>query len=255
MIYSLFYRHNSSCTVFWVSSFHLSVNNVVLYQFTVPGHAYRKLRILSWSQAWVEAWSLSDGKKVQDCDYVLGSSTTFEIRKEWICESRCRQVSVRLHHYLRDFSTTTISARSPFYPSLRFTLSLQSAFYPWSAVRSPQSAVCVLHWPIVYSVFVCMQLRERILQNSEMADGKAIFNSAVDTSLLELERLGMSRVLRNEKVKAISTLASGQYLLLVLNRYPTFTSCQNAACFNTFFSLAGRLCSWGFYVLTKQMWF
>ena len=146
-------------------------------------------------------------------------------------------------------------ARSAFYPSVRFTLSLQSAFYPWSAVCSPQSAVFVLHWPIVYSVFVCMQLRERILQNSEMADAKAIFNSAVETSLLELERLGMSRVLRNEKVKAISTLVSGQDLLVVLNRYPTFTSCQNAACFNTFFSLAGRLCSWGFYVLTKQMWF
>ena len=134
--------------------------------------------------------------------------------------------------------------------------SLQSAVRsPQSAVRSPQSAVFVLHWPIVYSVFVCMQLRERILQNSEMADAKAIFNSAVETSLLELERLGMSRVLRNEKVKAISTLASGQDLLVVLNRYPTFTSCQNAACFNTFFYLAGRLCSWGFYVLTKQMWF
>ena len=88
-----------------------------------------------------------------------------------------------------------------------------------------------------------MQLRERILQNSEMADAKAIFNSAVETSLLELERLGMSRVLRNEKAKAISTLASGQDLLVVLNRYRTFTSCQNAACFNTFFSLAGGLCS------------
>ena len=139
--------------------------------------------------------------------------------------------------------------------SLHFTLSLHFTPGPQSAVRSPQSAVCVLHWPIVYSVFVCMQLRERILQNSEMTDAKAIFNSAVETSLLELERLGMSRVLRNEKVKAISTLASGQDLLVVLNRYPTFTSCQNAACFNTFFSLAGRLCSWGFYVLTKQMWF
>ena len=33
-------------------------------------------------------------------------------------------------------STTTVYARSAFYPSLRFTLSLQSAFYPWSAVRS-----------------------------------------------------------------------------------------------------------------------
>ena len=50
-------------------------------------------------------------------------------------------------------STTTVYARSAFYPSLRFTLSLQSAFYtqsafyPWSAVCSPQSAVFVLHWP------------------------------------------------------------------------------------------------------------
>ena len=133
MIYSLFYRHNSSCTVFWVSSFHLSVNNVVLYQFTVPGHAYRKLRILSWSQAWVEASSLSDGKKVQDCDYVFGSSTTFQRRKEWIYECRCCQESVPLNVFA-------------FYPSVHFTLSLQfafytqSAFYPWSAVCSLQSA-------------------------------------------------------------------------------------------------------------------
>ena len=43
------------------------------------------------------------------------------------------------------------SLYSAFYPSLRFTLSLQSAFYtqsafyPWSAVCSLQSAVCVLH--------------------------------------------------------------------------------------------------------------
>ena len=59
-----------------------------------------------------------------------------------------------------------------------------------------------------------MQLRGRIILNSEMADVRAIFNSAVETSLLEL--LGMLRVLRNEKVKAISTLASGQDLLAVL---------------------------------------
>ena len=54
--------------------------------------------------------------------------------------------------YLRDFfalnpSTTTVYVRSAFYPTLPFTLSLQSAFYtqsafyPWSAVCSPQSAV------------------------------------------------------------------------------------------------------------------
>ena len=43
------------------------------------------------------------------------------------------------------------SLYSAFYPSLRFTLSLQSAFYtqstfyPWSAVCSLQSAVFILH--------------------------------------------------------------------------------------------------------------
>ena len=37
-------------------------------------------------------------------------------------------------------SMTTVYARSAFYPGLRFTLSLQSAFYTQSAVRSPQSA-------------------------------------------------------------------------------------------------------------------
>lgn len=60
---------------------------------------------------------------------------------EWICESRCLQVSVRLHVFAGFFfSTTTVYARSAFYPSLHFTLRLQSAFYtqsafyPWSAV-------------------------------------------------------------------------------------------------------------------------
>ena len=81
-----------------------------------------------------------------------------------------------------------------------------------------------------------MPLRERSILNSEMGDARAIFNSTVETSLLELERLGMSRVFRNEKVTAISTLASGQDLLSVLKRYPTFTSCQHAACSNMFFS-------------------
>ena len=46
-------------------------------------------------------------------------------------------------------STTTVYSRSAFYPNQHFTLSLQSAsytqsaLYPWSAVPSPQSAVCV----------------------------------------------------------------------------------------------------------------
>ena len=42
-------------------------------------------------------------KKVQDCYYVFGSSTTFQRRKEWICESRCRQVIVRLHVFVGFF--------------------------------------------------------------------------------------------------------------------------------------------------------
>ena len=94
----------------------------------------------------------------------------------------------------------------------------------------------------VYSIFVCMQLRERIIQNSEMAEVRAIFNCAVETSLLEL--LGMSHVLCNEKVKAISTLASGQDLLAVLKCYLTFTSCQNTASSNTFFFSGGEIMLW-----------
>ena len=65
------------------------------------------------------------------------------------------------------------------------------------------------------------QLRERIILNSEMADVNSNFNSAVEASLLELERQGMSRVLRNQKVKAISTpLASGQDQLALLKSTP-----------------------------------
>ena len=78
-----------------------------------------------------------------------------------------------------------------------------------------------------------MQLRETIILNSEMADVRAIFNSAVETSRLEL--LGMSRVLRNEKVKAISTLVIRTRFARSTKTYTTFTSCQNAACSNTFF--------------------
>ena len=82
-----------------------------------------------------------------------------------------------------------------------------------------------------------MQLRERIIPNSEMANVNSNFNSAVEESLLELERLGMSRVLRNEKLKAISTLVfrTRYRFARSTNTYTTFTSCQNAACSNRFF--------------------
>ena len=99
-----------------------------------------------------------------------------------------------------------------------------------------------------------MQLRERIIPNSEMADVNSNFNSAVEASLLELERLGMSRVLRNEKLKAISTLVFRTRFARSTKTYTTFTSCQNAAIFQyVFFFLASRSCSRGFYALTEQM--
>ena len=53
-----------------------------------------------------------------------------------------------------------------FAPSLRFTLNLQSAFYtlsafyPWSAVCSLQSAVCILHWPFQFQFCRRMSLQE-----------------------------------------------------------------------------------------------
>ena len=88
---------NSLWTVFWVSSFYLSVYIVVLYQFAITC-------IENFADK-AEARGFSNGKKVQDCDYlyVFGLSRTFPRRKEWICESRCRQVSVRLHVFVGFF--------------------------------------------------------------------------------------------------------------------------------------------------------
>ena len=85
------------------------------------------------------------------------------------------------------------------------------------------------------NILSILQLRERIIPNSEMADVNSNFNSAVAASLLELEQLGMSGVLRNEKVKAISTLVIRTRFARSTKTYTTFTSCQNAACYNTFF--------------------
>ena len=45
----------------------------------------------------------------------------------------------------------------------------------------------------------------------------------------------MSRVLRKEKVKAISTLVIRTRFVRSTNTYITFASFQNAACSNTFF--------------------
>ena len=50
------------------------------------------------------------------------------------------------------------------------------------------------------------------------ADGNSNFNAALEESLLELERLGTSHVVRSGQIRAISSLASGQDLLAVLKR-------------------------------------
>ena len=55
---------------------------------------------------------------------------------------------------------------------------------------------------------------------SEFRNGGLKFELQLEESVLELERLRMSRVLRNGKVKAISTLASGQDLLALLKPTP-----------------------------------
>ena len=69
-----------------------------------------------------------------------------------------------------------------------------------------------------------MQLREKIILNSEIAEVNSNYNSAVEASRLELERLGMLRVLRNEKVKAISTLIIRTRFDRSSKAYTTFTS-------------------------------
>ena len=95
------------------------------------------------------------GKKVQDCDYVFGSSTKFKRRMNgFVIADICRQVSVCLRVFcgilfalklFRDYSLCSVCILP------------QPAFYSESAVhilhtvfvlplvRSLQSAVCVLH--------------------------------------------------------------------------------------------------------------
>ena len=139
MIYSLFYRHNSSSTVFWVSSFHLSVNIVVLYQFTVPGQVYRKLRIQSWS---VKSLRRKKGSRLRLCFRVVDDVPEKNGMDLWKQMSSSKCSSTSFYMYLRDFfSPLTL-------PRLQFMLGLHFTPGPQSAVCSPQSAVFLLHWPI-----------------------------------------------------------------------------------------------------------
>ena len=145
-------------SVFCVSSSHLSVNIVVLYQFTVT--------CIENFPSKVEAWGLSDGEKgsrLRLCFRVVDDVPGKKGMDLWkqMSSSKCSFTCICGIFSPLNPSTTTVYARSAFYPSLRFTLSLQStfytqsAFYPWSAVCSPQSAVRSLRldWPL--KQFMC----------------------------------------------------------------------------------------------------
>ena len=150
MIYYHFYRHNSFCTVFWVSSFYLSLN-IVLYQFTVTCIENWSVRSLGqWiieSKVYLLIIHTRTKKKVQDCDYVFGSSTKFQRGMTGFVKADiCRQVSVCLRVFcgilfalklFRDYSLCSVCILP------------QPAFYS-------QSVVCILHsvWilPLVCSL-------------------------------------------------------------------------------------------------------
>ena len=139
MFYSHFYRHNSFCTVFWVSSFYLSVN-IVLYQFTVTCIENWSVRSLGqWimeSKVYLLIIHARTEKKVQDCDYVFGSSTRFQRRMNGFVKADiCRQVSVCLHVFCG-----ILFALKPF-----CDYSLCSVFILPQPVFYSQSVVCISH--------------------------------------------------------------------------------------------------------------
>ena len=155
MIYSLFDHRYSFCTVFWVSSFYLSVNIVVLYQFTVTC---------------IETWSVRSLERRKGSKIAIVFSGR---RRRWM--DLWKQMSSKWSFTCicgiflpLNSSATTVYARSAFYPSqqssfcilhpacvllsvcsLHFTLSQHFTPGPQSAVRSPQSIF--LHRPILQS--------------------------------------------------------------------------------------------------------
>ena len=137
----------------------------------------------------VKAWGLSHGKKgsrLQLCFWVIDDVPEKEgmdlCMWKQMSSSKCSftcicGIFLPLNPYM-----TTVYARSTFYPSLRFTLSLQSAFYtqsafyPWSAVSSPQSAVCVLHWllPNIYLICFTATLPQKRYTNCSYHDMQGV---------------------------------------------------------------------------------
>ena len=111
----------------------------------VPGHVYRKLRIKNWS---VKSLGWKKGSRLRLCFRVVDDVAEKKGMDFWkqMASSKCSFTCICGIFLPLNPSTSTVYARSAFYPGLRFTLSLQSAFYtqsafyPWSAVCSPKSA-------------------------------------------------------------------------------------------------------------------
>ena len=142
MIYSLFFLYRILGQQLLFKGKHRDVNCT---NFTVT--CIENFASKVWSVR-----SLGRKKKVQDCDYVFESSTTFQRKKEWICESRCRQVGDRLQFTLGLHFTPACVLLSVCSLHLPLVRSPQSAVCspPQSAVRSPHSAVFLLHWPLFH---------------------------------------------------------------------------------------------------------
>ena len=161
MFYSHFYRHNSFCTVFWVSSFYLSVN-IVLYQFTVTC-------IENWSVRSLGQWIIESkiylliihartekkGSRLRLCFWVVDDVLEKKVLNGFVKADVVKKVFVYM--YLRDFL-----ALKPFhdYSLCSVCILPQPAFYSQSVVcilhsvcilplvRSLQSAVCSLRFTL-----------------------------------------------------------------------------------------------------------
>ena len=136
------------------SPFNAIIPSVQYFGSALPihGHVYRKLNFASKV---VEAWGLSDGKKVQDCDYVFGVVDDVPEKKgmdiwkqmssKWSFTCICGIFPLKL---FRDYSLYSVYILHPACVllsvdcSLHFTPSLQSA------VRGPQSAVHSICFPL-----------------------------------------------------------------------------------------------------------
>ena len=145
MIYSLFYHHNSSCTVFWVSSFRFSVKHCGVVPIDGPWSRMSKPSHLKLK---CEVSRTEKGSRLRLCFRVVDDVSEKKGMDLWkqMSSSKCSFTCICGIFVPLNPSTTTVYAWSAFYPRLRFTLSLQSAFYtqsafyPWSAVCSLQSA-------------------------------------------------------------------------------------------------------------------